>query len=89
MLRFDGRSPESGSAAFAQWLEDHEHGFFVNVHTSRKGVLHHSRCHHSFRPLPNANLVSRAKLTARTRDELVEATRELGMDLRGCKHCLV
>lgn len=77
----------SGTAEFEAWMIENPHGYYVNLTSARRGLLHRGGCWHMSYGPGEANLVSHRKWTSAERRELEERALREQVKITLCKSC--
>ncbi len=90
MIRFERDPAGEASTTFWQWLQTHPDGYFINLTSSGRGLIHRGNCGHMKFTYPEqTNFLSREKLCAQDRMELERYAADKHFQLEDCTGCQV
>jgi hypothetical protein len=88
ITKFEKDSEGKDSAKFWELLQTYPHHYFINVLSPKLGRIHRADCFHMVFENPEAtNFLSKGKLCAEDRSELVHYAADNGIEVKRCADC--
>lgn len=87
MRDFGDGLAHGASEEFERWMADNPNGYYVNLLSARRGLLHRGGCSHMRFAPGQANLVAHPKWTSMERGELERRASRENVELALCSDC--